>query len=156
MDESTRRWARAVFAIIGLAGAEVSAWALLAPKHFYEHFPGGGRQWLTALPPYNEHLLRDYAAGVFAVTVLALWAAVVGDRRLIQAALVASAALAAPHIAYHLTTIDSYGVADNVASFATLGFSFVAPVVLLAFMARDRRARGPSPVSRDRVEVAAP
>ena len=107
---------------------------MIAPRHFYEHFPGGGRQWLTALPPYNEHLLRDYAAGVFAVTVLALWAAMAGDRRLVQAALVASAALAAPHIAYHLTTIDSYGLADNLASFATLGFSFVAPVVLLALM----------------------
>ena len=59
MEESTRRWARSVLAIIGLVGAEVSAWALIAPKHFYEHFPGGGRQWLTALPPYNEHLPRD-------------------------------------------------------------------------------------------------
>jgi hypothetical protein len=77
---------------------------------------------------------------------------VAGDRRLIQAALVASAALAAPHIAYHLTTIDSYGLGDNLASFVTLGFSFVAPVVLLALMARARA--GPS-AAADRVEAPA-
>jgi hypothetical protein len=151
MEESTRRWARGVLAVIGLAGAEVSVWALIAPKHFFEHFPGGGRHWLSALPPYNEHLLRDYAAGVFAVTVLALWAAVAGDRRLIQAALVASAALAAPHIAYHLTTIDSYSLGDNLASFLILGFSFVAPVVVLALMARARAAGPAAAVPPDRV-----
>ena len=59
-------------------------------------------------------------------------------------------------IPHEIVPLGALGMPDNVASFATLGFSFVAPVVLLALMARDRRARGPSPVSRDRVEVAAP
>jgi len=37
----------------------VGFWALLAPRSFYDDFPGGGRSWVSALPPYNEHLVRD-------------------------------------------------------------------------------------------------
>ena len=40
----------------------VAVWILIAPKGFYDNFPGGGTHWVSALPPYNEHLERDFGA----------------------------------------------------------------------------------------------
>ena len=34
----------------------LAVWILAAPKGFYDTFPGGGTHWVSALPPYNEHL----------------------------------------------------------------------------------------------------
>jgi len=37
-------------------------WILLAPQGFYDTFPSGPAEWVSPLPPYNEHLLRDFGA----------------------------------------------------------------------------------------------
>jgi len=49
----------------------VAAWILLAPKGFYDNFPGGSSHWVSALPPYNEHLERDFGAAGLGLAVLA-------------------------------------------------------------------------------------
>lgn len=49
---------RAVFAYLALQSVVVGAWALLAPRSFYD-FPDAGRSWVSVDGPHNEHLLRD-------------------------------------------------------------------------------------------------
>ena len=49
----------------------LAVWILAAPKGFYDTFPGGGTHWVSALPPYNEHLERDFGAAALGLTVLA-------------------------------------------------------------------------------------
>src|SRR3954447_16553540 len=78
---------RAGLAGLALASALVGIWATLAPRSFYDDFPGGGRHWVSALGPYDEHLVRDYAAANLGFLALAIFAAVVLDRRLVQGAL---------------------------------------------------------------------
>jgi hypothetical protein len=60
-------------------------WALILPRSFYEDFPLPGRDWVSTLGPYNEHLARDHGALNLALGVLLVFAAVMLERRLVQA-----------------------------------------------------------------------
>jgi hypothetical protein len=60
-------------------------WALLLPRLFYDDFPLPSRDWISTLGPYNEHLVRDYGALNLALGVLLVFAAVLLERRLVQA-----------------------------------------------------------------------
>src|SRR3954447_18616771 len=91
-----------------LTSAYAAVWILLAPKGFYDSFPSGPAHWVSALPPYNEHLERDFGAAGLGLAALAAMAAVWLDRRLVQATAVAFLVYSLPHLAYHLTTTDSY------------------------------------------------
>jgi hypothetical protein len=56
------------------------------------------------LGPYDEHLVRDVGALNLALCALLVFAAVVLEKRLVQAALVAWLVYAIPHFAFHLTS----------------------------------------------------
>jgi hypothetical protein len=122
----------------------VSAWILLAPKGFYDDFPAGSPEWVSALPPYNEHLLRDFGASGLGLAVLAALAAVWMERRLVQAAAIALAAAATPHLIFHLTTTEAYSTGDNVASLLALALQLAVPLGLLAMARGPRSASVPT------------
>lgn len=117
-----------------LAASQVvtGLWALVAPRSFYDDFPGAGRSWVSALGPYDEHLVRDVGASFTALVVLLVLAAAFLELRLVQAALVTWLVYSIPHFAYHVTTTDAYSTGDNVASLAGLALQVVLPAALLA------------------------
>jgi hypothetical protein len=126
----------------------VAIWILIAPKGFYDEFPGGSSHWVSVLPPYNEHLERDFGAAGLGLAVLTLLAAVWMERRVIQAAAISVFVAGAPHLAYHLTTTEHYSTGDNVASLTGLALDVLVPVALL-YLVSDRaqgRAGAPVPV----------
>jgi hypothetical protein len=129
--ESQRQILRGGLALLAITPAIIGVWGLAAPRSFFDTFPGAGHHWVSALPPYNEHLLRDYASANLGFLVLLGFAAVVLERRLVQGALVAYAAAGIPHLAYHLTTTSSYATGDNVVSLVSLALLVVAPLYLL-------------------------
>ena len=88
--------------------AEVGIWGTVAPHSFYDTFPGFGHHWVAALGPYNEHLVRDYAAAELGFAVLLALAAWWFSRRLVLVAGAAFLAATLPHFAYHLTTTGSF------------------------------------------------
>ena len=94
MREPQRRpsrasWIRAGLAFVSLGELIVGVWALFLPKSFYTDFPSSGRDWVSALGPYDEHLVRDVGELNLAFGVLLASAAVVLDRRLVQVSLLA-------------------------------------------------------------------
>lgn len=93
-----------------------SAWMLLAPRAFYDEFPGLGRSWLPPVGVYDEHLSRDVGAAMLGMAVVLVAAAVLAERRVVQVALVGFLATTLPHLAYHLTTTGSYPAVDNALS----------------------------------------
>src|SRR4249919_790892 len=97
---------RAGLLLLALPSAVIAVWGLIAPRGFYDTFPGWGRHWVSALPPYNEHLLRDFSAASLAMVVFMVGAAIFLERRLIQVALIAFLAYSLPHFGYHLTTTE--------------------------------------------------
>jgi hypothetical protein len=115
----------------------VAAWILIAPKHFYDEFPGPS-QWVSALPPYNEHLIRDFGSAGLGLAVLAGLAAVWMERRLVQAAAVALFVGSLPHAVYHSTTTEAYSTADNLFSLGGLYLQVALPLLIL-YLASGRR-----------------
>lgn len=118
----------------------LAVWILVAPKGFYDNFPGGSTHWVSALPPYNEHLERDFGAAALGLALLAALAALWMEKRVIQAAAISLLAAGAPHLAYHLTTTDHYSTSDNVGSLIGLVLDVVVPLALL-YLASDRAQR---------------
>jgi hypothetical protein len=119
----------------------VAVYILLAPRTFYDDFPGWA-QWVSALPPYNEHLLRDFGSAGLGLAVLAGIAAAWMDRRLVQAAAIALFAGALPHTIYHFTTTESYSTGDNVASLGALVLQTILPLLVL-YLASGARQTTP-------------
>ena len=129
---------RAGLALVAFAQAEVGIWGLLAPRSFFGNFPGAGHHWVSALGPYNEHLVRDYAASELGFAVLLLAAAIWFEHRLVLVAGAAFLAATIPHFIYHLTTTGSFSTADNVASLGSFVLELVLVVVAMTAAARAR------------------
>jgi hypothetical protein len=99
--------------LVAAGQAAIGLWGVLAPHSFYDDFPGAGHHWVAPLGPYNEHLVRDYAASELGFAVLLAAAATWWERRLVLVAGAAFLVATVPHFAYHLTTTDSLSTVDN-------------------------------------------
>jgi hypothetical protein len=134
--ERHRTAIRAIFIYEAVTMGAVAIWILIAPREFYDDFPVGSSNWVSALPPFNEHLLRDFGAAGLGLAVLAALAAWWMDRRLVQAAAIAIVAGSLPHTIYHLTTTESYSTGDNVTSLGGLIAQTLIPLMAL-YMTRE-------------------
>jgi hypothetical protein len=119
----------------------VAVWILAAPKGFFDTFPGGGTHWVSALPPYNEHLERDFGAGSLGLAVLAALSAYWMERRLVQAAAIALLVAGLPHLIYHATTTSHYSTGDNVASLFGLALDVLLPLAILYLATESAQGR---------------
>jgi hypothetical protein len=128
--------------LLAIPALVVGVWALALPRSFYDDFPGAGRHWVSALGPYNEHLVRDVGALNLALGALLALAAIVLERRLVQAALAAWLVYALPHFVFHATELDALPFLDNAANVITLGLVVLLPLVLLAATSRRRTETG--------------
>ena len=131
-----KRWARGAWVRAGLLFLAAttlngSLWALPFPRSFYEGFPLPGRDWVSTLGPYDEHLVRDYGALNLALGVLLVATAIFLERRMIRVALVAWLGYALPHFVYHTTLVEHFSPFDNVGQLASLGLQVLLPLILL-------------------------
>jgi hypothetical protein len=124
-----------------LALGWLAIWILIAPKGFYDNFPGGSAHWVSALPPYNEHLERDFGAMALGLAVLAMLAAVWMEKRVIQAAAITLVVAGLPHLGYHLTTTGHYSTGDNIASITGLALYVLFPLALLYLVSDGAQRR---------------
>ncbi|MBM3666725.1 MAG: hypothetical protein FJW90_04470 [Actinobacteria bacterium] len=123
----------------------VAAMILVSPRAFYDDFPTGSWAWVSALPPYNEHLLRDFGAAGLGLAVLAGLAAWWMDRRVVQAAAICLFVGSLPHAIYHGTTFESYSTASNVFSFGGLVLQTLLPLAILYLASGPRQEPAPAP-----------
>jgi hypothetical protein len=140
-----RRVIRFALIFLAVTAGWVAVWILIAPKGFYDTFPGGSTHWVSALPPYNEHLERDFGGAGLGLAVLAALAALWMERRVIQAAAIAILVAGVPHLAYHLTTTGHYSTGDTVASLFGLALDVLLPLALLYLVSEG--AQRPAPVT---------
>jgi hypothetical protein len=105
MAREVKRWVR-VGIVVTLAVPQLitGIWAVIAPKSWYDSFPGFDPRLVAAEPPYNEHLAADVGAGFVATGVALLVAAVWANRAAVAIALVAFVAFTLPHVLYHATS----------------------------------------------------
>lgn len=135
---------RFALAYLALQLGVVAAYILIAPRSFYDDFPAGGSEWVSALPPYNEHLIRDFGSAGLGLAVLAVLAAVWMERRVVQAAAIAIFVGSLPHAIFHFTKTESLSTSDNVASLFGLSLAALLPLAVL-YLASGRRQE-PEPV----------
>ena len=131
---------RTLLLVLAATGAYTGPWASIAPRSFYDSFPGLGRVWIAVDGPYNEHLIRDVGATYTALLFLSLLAAIS-----LKPAVVATAGwtwltFGTLHLSYHLPHLGDLDRSDQVLNVVALGGSFV----LAALLVLPRRA----PVAR--------
>jgi len=94
--------ARAAWILLAVLALYQGLWAQLAPRSFYDSFPGGGMSWVSTEGPYNEHLVRDIGGLVNGLAVVALVAAWTLSRTVVVAAALAWLVYTVPHFAFHV------------------------------------------------------
>ncbi len=75
--------------------------------------------------------MRDYGALNLVLGVLLLFAAVLLERRRVQASLVAWLFYAVPHFIFHVAQVYHFSLGYNLAQLGSLGFQVLLPLVLL-------------------------
>jgi hypothetical protein len=123
--------------ILAVLEAIVGIWALFAPTSFYRSFPLPGHPWVSLLPPYNEHLVRDVGELSLALTVLLAAAAVIGQRLLSVVALAAIAVYAVPHAIFHFLHLEGFPTSDAIAQTIGIALQLVVIAVVAWLLWRD-------------------
>jgi hypothetical protein len=131
--------ARAGLALVAAAQAEVGVWGQVAPRSFYDNFPGFGRHWVAPIGAYDEHLVRDYASAEIGLAVLLGCAAIWFSRRVVLIACAAFLAATLPHFIYHLTTTDKLPGSDDALSLGA--FVIEMAIVAAAMVVANREHR---------------
>ena len=123
-----QRWVRIALGYVALLSLQIGVWALLAPRSFYDDFPGLGRTWVNVDGPYNEHLIRDVGGLNLALAIIVIAAAVTLGRTLIYTAVGAALAFGLPHLIYHVVNADLLDADDNVVSLTGLALAVALPL----------------------------
>jgi hypothetical protein len=131
---------RAGLAALAFSATVVGAWALLAPRSFYDDFPGGGRHWVAVDGPYNEHLVRDVGELNLALALVLAVAAFTLVPLVVRTAAAAALVNGIPHLAYHLANLGDYGTADKVGNAVSLSLVVVVPAAVLLASVRARHS----------------
>ena len=122
--------------VLAVSGAVLGVWAGLAPRSFYDDFPGFGRHWVSVDGPYNEHLVRDVGWLNLALTVVTVWAMVTLARSLVLAILVGWLVVDLPHLVYHAANLDGLSTGDGTAEIISLALGPAIAAALLVLVAR--------------------
>ena len=135
----SRRSKRLILLVLGVPNVVAGAWAVLAPVDWYEDFPGWSPRLVSALPPFNEHLVSDSGSGLLAVGLLALMAAWCLRRDVTVVATLGYLAFALPHAIFHLRhPAADLSTGANVANTAVLWFAVLLVIVVLVAEIRQK------------------
>ena len=108
---------------------------LFAPRFFYDDFPTPATPWVSLLPPYNEHLMRDVGALTLAYVLVLTAAAIWPEPKLVRVALAANLMFTVPHFVFHATHLGHYPTGSAVAQTIALGAAVLIPAALLVLSA---------------------
>ncbi|MDQ1375195.1 MAG: hypothetical protein QOJ09_2533 [Actinomycetota bacterium] len=122
---------RVILALLAGTAVLLGLWAEFAPRSFFDDFPGGGRHWVSADGPYNEHLVRDFGALNLALAFVLVVAFVHMTPVLVRTAAIASLLFSVPHFVYHARHLGVYASSDKIANMVSLGLAIGGPVILL-------------------------
>jgi uncharacterized membrane protein (GlpM family) len=117
--------------LLAMSAAIIGVWALFAPESFFEDFPGSGHAWVSSLPPYNEHLARDYGSMNLALAVVLAVAAWTLARAVVLAGLLAVLVNGLPHLVFHASHQGTLSDGDQAANLIALATPIVVATLLL-------------------------
>jgi hypothetical protein len=106
--------------------------ATLAPRAFYDYVP-----WVNLMPPYAEHLMRDYGAMNLSLALVFVVAATTMERRMVRVALCGYLLFALPHLLFHVTHLENFTTWAAVGQTTALTLALL-PVALLILTRQPR------------------
>ncbi|WP_067538878.1 hypothetical protein [Nocardia crassostreae] len=104
LEVNRRRWL-ALLIMLGILAAQgilIGLWAVLAPRSFYEDFPGFGLHWVSPDGPFNHHLVGDVGAFFLALGAISAFALYYRDSMIGRAAGLGWLVFGVPHFIYHV------------------------------------------------------
>ncbi|MEX2268960.1 MAG: hypothetical protein WEA75_09765 [Acidimicrobiia bacterium] len=139
--DTATRVSRIGLVLLAVTAIPIGAWAVIAPRSYYDDFPGFGSQWISPDGPYNEHLMRDFGALNLALAAFTVCAAIWLLRPMVIAASVAWIVYPLSHLTYHVLNLDRYDTVDQIGILAGLA---IAPIVAcgLLVLCRSLPSRG--------------
>ena len=138
-----RAWTRALVVVMGTLTGTVGLWAGFWPESFYEHgpIPLLDTGWVALLPPYNEHLVRDYGFMNLAVTAVSVVAAIVMSPLIVRTAATSVITFGLLHTLFHAFHLEHMSTADAVLLTTTNSLStIVLPATVFAMAGQLHRA----------------
>lgn len=130
-----------VLGVLAATGLYVGIWAAAWPSGFFGSFPGLGREWVSALPPYNEHLVRDVGGMYLAFGVASLWLVVRPSAQGIVGVGLGWLTFNLIHAAFHLDHLRVYSRFDQVLNVVALvGVAFLSFLLVLPARQSPRAA----------------
>jgi hypothetical protein len=127
-----RAWLRAGLGLLAGTQVVLGFWILLLPDVFWDW------RWVSYLPPYNEHLLRDLGALYLSLAVVLCAAVSSMERRLVFTALAAYLAASVPHLVFHAQHLEPLSGASGAGLLTLLGLGVLLPATLM-WLAADER-----------------
>ncbi len=117
------------------------AWAILSPVDWYEDFPGWSPRLVSALPPFNEHLVSDSGSGLLAAGLLALMGAWRLRRDVTVVVTLGYLAFALPHAVFHLRhPAADLSTGANLANTTVLWLAVLLVIVVLVAEIRQKNS----------------
>ncbi|NNE72613.1 MAG: hypothetical protein HKN26_03035 [Acidimicrobiales bacterium] len=141
---------RVLLVVFGVFNVGPGIWAMVAPQHWFDEFPGWSPYVVAAYPPYNEHLSFDAGAALFASGALLLIAAAWPRRDILLVALTGYACFTVPHAIYHVVQrAEPLTDRENVTSVAgPLVISALVGLFLIVVAIRHDNISRPDPTAK--------
>lgn len=128
-DHATR--VRAGLLVLAGPNLVTGAWALFAPRSWYEDFPGSGLGWIAAFGDYNEHFIQDIGSAYLAFGALLVLAGLRFQRGLAQGALLGFLVFSVPHLTIHIFAREELSFRGYVGTLGLLGTAVALAAWLL-------------------------
>ena len=125
------QFSRILLGVLAASSALIGFWAGLAPRSFYDDFPGTNHPWVSPDGPFNEHLVRDVGWLNLALALVALIAAVSLARAAVGAAAGATIVAGVPHLAYHVAHLDVFATGDQIGNVLALAAGPITGAIVL-------------------------
>jgi hypothetical protein len=129
---------RLLLAVLAVSALSVGIPASFFPQSFYDDFPFL-MQWVSLLPPYNEHLVTDVGGLQLAFGLLFAWAAYRPSRDLVVPLCLAWTVSQALHFLFHITNLDGYDTSDAVGQSLALAVVVLVPLLAIRLTAAENR-----------------
>ncbi len=137
----SRRSKRLILLVLGVPNVVAGAWAILSPVDWYEDFPGWSPRLVSALPPFNEHLVSDSGSGLLAAGLLALMGAWRLRRDVTVVVTLGYLAFALPHAVFHLRhPAADLSTGANLANTTVLWLAVLLVIVVLVAEIRQKNS----------------
>jgi hypothetical protein len=128
---------RTVLGVLAFSALSVGLLASIAPRAFYDDFPLGA-DWVSLLPPYNEHLVTDVGGFQLAFGLLFAWAAARPARPLVVPLCAAWLVSQLAHFLFHVTHLEHFSTGDAIAQTVALGIVLVLPAAAIVLVGGER------------------